>query len=102
MLVVHHANDPHCAENVDDYKLQVTDKAAVQAADVGTIVDTLRPLVAGRPDQEKWVNDFRLTHHPGHFALTQRIADLKKQIDEADLSIPITLVMDEMAEPRPT
>jgi hypothetical protein len=35
-------------------------------------------------------------------ALTQRVEGLKKQIDETDLSIPISLVMAEMAEPRPT
>jgi len=34
--------------------------------------------------------------------LTNRIAKLKKQKDEVELSIPITLVMEEMEKPRPT
>lgn len=48
------------------------------------------------------MNDFRLLHHHEHFSRLNRVADLKKQIDETDLSIPTTLVMAEMAEPRPT
>jgi len=53
-------------------------------------------------DEKKLVDDFRLIHEPEHFTLTQRFAGLKKKIEETDLSIPITLVMEEMAEPRPT
>ncbi len=52
--------------------------------------------------EQKQVNDFRLLRHPEHFALLNRVADLKKQIEETDLSIPTTLVMSEMTEPRPT
>ena len=76
------------------------------AADLLVPPDVL--TVLGKPDSErtveekKLVDDFRLAHHPGHSALTLRVAELKKQIDEVDLSIPITLVMEEMAEPRPT
>ena len=67
------------------------------------LMTILRKPSAERPAEEKKrLDDFRLTHQPGHFALTNRIAELKKKIDETDLSIPITLVMEEMAEPRPT
>ena len=67
------------------------------------ILATLHKPAAERTDAEKKrVDDFRLVHEPEHFSLTHRLADLKKEIEEADLSIPITLVMEELAEPRPT
>src|SRR5262249_46385495 len=53
-------------------------------------------------EETKQVQDFRLEHHPERLALAQRVKELQKQIKETDLSIPITLVMEEMAEPRPT
>jgi hypothetical protein len=67
------------------------------------IADILHKPVAERSAEDKAeLDDFRLAHDPQHFAAKQRIAELKKQIEETDLSIPITLVMEERAEPRPT
>ncbi len=42
------------------------------------------------------------TNSPDYAALTNRIARLKKQTEETDLTIPVTLVMAELSEPRPT
>jgi hypothetical protein len=53
-------------------------------------------------DEKQTIDDFRLTHHQNHFELTQHLAETKKQIEEMELSVPISLVMEEMAEPRPT
>jgi hypothetical protein len=53
-------------------------------------------------DEKQTVEDFRLTHYQQHFELTQHLGETKKQIEETELSIPISLVMEEMAEPRPT
>lgn len=39
---------------------------------------------------------------PEHEKLTQQVAAMKKQADQADLAIPTALVMKEMAKPRPT
>ena len=61
-----------------------------------------KPAADRTAEEKKQVDDFRLAHHPEHVAQTQRVADLKKRIEEADLSNPITLVMEELAEPRPT
>ena len=61
-----------------------------------------KSAAARTTEEKKQVDDFRLTHHPDYFALTNRATDLKKRIDETDLAIPIALVMAEMAEPRPT
>ncbi len=61
-----------------------------------------KPSAERKTDENKLVDDFRLAHHPEHSQLTQRVAELKKQIEEADLAIPITLVMEELAEPRHT
>ena len=61
-----------------------------------------KPVTERTSEEKKQLDDFRLAHDPAHFALSEKVADLKKQIDETDLSIPITLVMEEMAEPRPT
>ena len=61
-----------------------------------------KPTAERTAEEKKRLDDFRLVHQPEYFALTNRIAELKKQSEEADLSIPITLVMQEMAEPRPT
>jgi Protein of unknown function (DUF1553)/Protein of unknown function (DUF1549) len=46
--------------------------------------------------------DFRKSRTPEHQSLTRRVADLKSQVDAADLAIPVTLVMEEMETPRPT
>ncbi len=43
-----------------------------------------------------------VTNGPVHGGLTNRVARLKKERNEADLAIPITLVMEERPEPRPT
>lgn len=46
--------------------------------------------------------DFRKSRSPDYQSLTRRVADLKRQVDAADLAIPVTLVMEEMETPRPT
>jgi len=43
-----------------------------------------------------------ITNGAAHEARTQRVAHLKKQINDAELSIPVTLVMAELETPRPT
>jgi hypothetical protein len=83
-------------------RLKATDVAADLLVPPDVLAVVRKPATQRTAEEKKRVDDFRLVHHPGHFALTQRIADLKKQSDEADLSIPTTLVMEEMAEPRPT
>jgi hypothetical protein len=50
--------------------------------------------------EQKQLVTFRLSKNSEHRALTDRIAQLTTQIDEADLQIPTTLVMDEMPKPR--
>ena len=83
-------------------RLRTTDLASELLVPPEVLAVVRKPPAERTPEDKKLVDDFRLAHHPGHFALTQRIADLKKQIDETDLSVPTTLVMAEMAEPRPT
>ena len=84
------------------FRLRITDLASdlLVSPDILTVLG--KPAPDRSAEEKKSIDDFRQTHQPGHFALTHRIADLKKRIEEADLSIPITLVMQEMAEPRPT
>ena len=74
--------------------------------------DLLVPMevltVVQKPDgqrtdaEKKQVDDFRLARTPEHVALKQRISTIKKTTEETDLSIPITLVMSELDQPRPT
>jgi len=67
------------------------------------VLTVLRKPVADRTAEEKkQLDDFRLAHDPSHFALTNRVTALRKKMDETDLSIPITLVMEELPKPRPT
>ena len=61
-----------------------------------------KPVGERTIDEQGRVDKFRLAHAPEHVAISQRAADLRKQAEETDLSIPITLVMSELAEPRPT
>ncbi|MCC6234215.1 MAG: DUF1549 domain-containing protein, partial [Verrucomicrobiales bacterium] len=42
------------------------------------------------------------TNGPDHEILSRRVTDLSKRTAEAELAIPITLVMEERPEPRPT
>ncbi len=53
-------------------------------------------------EQEQRLAEFRNAKHPDHRRMTQRIAALTKQVDQTDLKIPTTLVMEEMPTPRPT
>ncbi len=67
------------------------------------MVEVVRRPLSGRTTEEQMkVDKFRLAHSPEHEAVARRVVDLKKQVDEIDLSIPITLVMSELAEPRAT
>lgn len=83
-------------------RLRVTDLSSEWLVPPDILAVIAKPGAERTLEDKQLVDDFRLAHHPGHAALTQRVADLKKQIDETDLSIPTTLVMAEMAEPRPT
>jgi hypothetical protein len=67
------------------------------------VITALQKAADKRSETEKkLLDDFHVDQVPGLVALAQRVGDLKKQIDEADLSIPISLVMSEMEAPRPT
>lgn len=83
-------------------RLRATDLASdlLLLPDVLAVVQ--KPAGERTDVEKKQLDEFRLAHTPEHVALTQRVSDLKKQIDETDLSIPITLVMSEMDQPRPT
>jgi len=83
-------------------RLRVTDVASDLLVPPEIFALLLKPASERAVEDKKRLDDFRLTHHPEHAALTQRLADLKKRIEETDLSVPITLIMEEMAEPRPT
>lgn len=83
-------------------KLRATDLATDLLLPPNVLAVIAKADAERTSEDKKLVEDFRLAHHPGHSALTQRVAELKKQIDETDLSIPTTLVMAEMSEPRPT
>ncbi len=83
-------------------RLQTTDVAAEFLVSPEVLTVLHKPAADRTADEKKKGDDFRLVHHPEYFALTNRIGDLKKRIDETDLMIPRTLVMEEMAEPRPT
>ena len=84
------------------FRLRATDIAADLLLPPELLAIVQKSATQRTTEEKQQVDDFRLTRHSDHFALTNRVADLKKQIDETDLSIPITLVMQEMAEPRPT
>jgi hypothetical protein len=83
-------------------RLRTTDLAPdlLLSPEIETVLK--KPEAERTAEEKKRVDDFRLERAPEHSALTQRVADFKKQIDETDLTIPTTLVMEEMAEPRPT
>lgn len=83
-------------------RLLATEVAAELLAPPEVLAVLSKPAAARAAEEQKLTENFRLSRQPEHFALTQRVADLKKQIEETDQSIPITLVMEEMAEPRPT
>lgn len=52
--------------------------------------------------EQKQLVAFRLSKNADHRLFTDRIAQLTKQIDETDLQIPTTMVMEEMPSPRVT
>ncbi len=77
-----------------------TDIDLLLPADIGQIVRN-EPSSRTAEDEQR-VSDFRKAHDPDHRRLTDRNAELTQQIDKSDLEIPTTLVMEEMATPRPT
>ncbi len=83
-------------------RLKATDLASELLVPPDVLAVVQKPVTERTAEEKKQADDFRLAQNPEHVVLTKRSDDLKKQIDETDLSIPITLVMDEMAEPRPT
>lgn len=54
------------------------------------------------PDEQKKLAQHRAAKDPVHRNLTDRITALTKKVDETDLQIPTTLVMEEMPHPRST
>ncbi len=68
-----------------------------------TLAELVRKPAGERNAEEQATLDkFRLARSPAHAAIVEQVAELKKQVDAADLAIPITLVMAERPEPRPT
>lgn len=57
VLVVHHPQDPHCADAVAGYRRLLTDPDTVQPVDLMEIRAALGELVEGDPDQEAWLAD---------------------------------------------
>lgn len=82
--------------------LRATDLAPDLLVSPEILTVARKPVAERTAEEKKQLDDFRLAHDPEHFALTNRVSDLKKRIDETDLSIPIALVMEEIAEPSPT
>lgn len=67
------------------------------------VVAIVRKETAQRsPEEQKRIAEFHLSKRADHRRLTDQVASLTKQIDEADLQIPTTLVMEERETPRPT
>ncbi len=83
-------------------RLRATDLASDLLVPPDVLAVVKQPAAERSAEQQQQLDDFRLSRNPAHFALTNRVTDVKKRIDEADLSIPVTLVMEELAEPRPT
>jgi hypothetical protein len=53
-------------------------------------------------EQKKKLEEFRTDKSSEYRKLSNRVGALGREIDEVDLQIPTTLVMEEMAAPRPT
>lgn len=83
-------------------RLRTTDLAGDLLVPPDVLKIIAKPAGERTAEEKKSVEDFRFKQLPEAVTQTRRIGDLKKQVDETDLSIPITLVMEEMSEPRPT
>jgi hypothetical protein len=69
--------------------------------------DPVRAIAGKEPAERteaetKQLADFHRSKHHEYRTLATRVATLAKQVDEIELTIPTTLVMEEMAVPRPT
>ena len=83
-------------------RLRATDLAPDLLVPMDVLAVVQKPAGQRSEGEKKQVTDFRLAHTPELVSLTQHVSDLKRQMEETDLSIPITLVMSEMDQPRPT
>ena len=67
------------------------------------IADLLsRPESQWSPDHRRQIDEFRLDSSAGFRRLQQSVQQHQRDLDALDLSIPVTLVMEDAAEPRPT
>ena len=83
-------------------RLRATDLAPDLLVPMDVLAVVQKPAEQRTEAEKKQVEDFRLAHTPELVSLRQRVSSLKKDMEETDLSIPITLVMSEMDQPRPT
>ncbi|MEZ6146691.1 MAG: PSD1 and planctomycete cytochrome C domain-containing protein [Planctomycetaceae bacterium] len=76
------------------------DQDLLLPSDIDLIVQKLPTDRTG--DEVKRLSDFRKTQSQEHRRLTEQVAAINDQIDNTDLEIPTTLVMEEMSTPRAT
>ena len=83
-----------------EFRLLATD-AATDLLAPATIVNIVRKEAATlTPEEENQIAGFRTAKHRDRRLLAERVAAQTRQIDETDLQIPTTLVMEEMAASR--
>jgi hypothetical protein len=75
VLVVHHPDDPKCAEAVDGYRALLVDPDVVLAVDIAAIADALARH-ASAPTDAEWLQDFRDRYL--NLNLSQELADFLK------------------------
>jgi hypothetical protein len=87
-----------------DIELRVdTTREPLERIPTPLIADLLaRPNADGSPDHRRQIEEFRLDSEAGFQRLQKSIQQRQRDLEALDLSIPVTLVMVEAQEPRPT
>ncbi len=83
-------------------RISVTDADADLLAPDGVIGIAKKDAATRTAEESKTFAAFAVSRQPAQRQLSDRSASLTKQIAAAEGEIPTTLVMEEMAEPRPT
>jgi hypothetical protein len=87
-----------------DIELRVdTTREPVDRIPTPPIADLLsKPSTNWTPDHRRQIEDFRLDSEARFRQLQKSVQQRQRDLDTLDLSIPVTLVMEETKEPRPT
>jgi hypothetical protein len=87
-----------------DIELRVeTTREPLERIPTPLIADLLaRPNTDWSPDHRRQIEEFRLDSEAGFRRLQKSIQQRQRDLEALDLSIPVTLVMVEAQEPRPT